>query len=197
MGLIIKNRSGSLELGRLEYIFEQAMKVHLRILTYFFEVIKVDFTEEFFVEFVRERLDQIIEEKERKLSKDKMESIARSIFWNLNFGVIHGFITKIIQSLGSVNLLKVANSVCARENTPSSYIVNQGILMWHAKNLKIDEIHDRIESDGFSKTAKKLMLHKIVEHVRLHPVNMNDVNRIGQKFEISTKFLLAEKAKNK
>lgn len=197
MGMIIKNRSGSLELYRLEYIFKQAMNVHLRILTFFFDLIKEENIEEFFVEFIKERLDHIIGEKEKKPSKEKLESIARSIFWNLNFGVIHGCITKIIQSLGSVNLLKVANSVCANENTPSTYIVNQGILMWYAKNLKIDEIYNRIEKDGFSKTAKKLMVHKIIEHITLHPVNMSDVNKVGQKFGIAKKFLLAENAKNK
>jgi hypothetical protein len=38
MGLIIKNRSGSLDLKRLEDIFEQGLKVHLRILSSFIEI---------------------------------------------------------------------------------------------------------------------------------------------------------------
>lgn len=37
MGQIIKNRAGSLEKDKLRMIFEEAMKVHLRILTSFFE----------------------------------------------------------------------------------------------------------------------------------------------------------------
>lgn len=38
---------------------------------------------------------------------------------------------------------------------------------------------------------------RIVEHITLHPVNMNNTNKVGQKFGLSTKFLLAENAKNK
>jgi GTPase SAR1 family protein len=42
MGRIIKNRSGSLKKERLELIFEEAMKVQLRILSSFFEAIKTE-----------------------------------------------------------------------------------------------------------------------------------------------------------
>lgn len=197
MGLILKNRSGSLDLERLEYIFEQGMNVHLRILTSFFKIIENEENENDFVEFIKERLNQIIAEKDKTMSIDQIEKIARSSFWNINFIVVHGFVTKIIHSLGSNNLLKIASSVCNKVGTPSSFIVNQGIYMWYAKNLKIDEIVERIENDGFSKTAKKLMHYKIVEYSRLHPVNFKDLKKIEQKLKIPTKLLLTEKLKNK
>jgi len=40
MGLVIKNRSGSLDLKRLEYIFEQRLNVNLRVITSFLELIQ-------------------------------------------------------------------------------------------------------------------------------------------------------------
>jgi len=40
MGVIIKNRAGSLNKTKLEEIFKEAMNVHLRTLTSFFEIIK-------------------------------------------------------------------------------------------------------------------------------------------------------------
>ena len=201
MGIIIKNRSGSLDLNRLEYIYEQGLKVHLRILTSFIEIIKNEDAEKEIIEFIKERLNLIIEEKEseteKKLSIEKIEKIARAIFWNINFGVIHGFITKAIHSLGSSNLINISQNVSLRENTPASFIVCQGINMWYGKNLRIEEIANKIKEKQFSMTAQKLIKHKVAEHCKLHNISYKDLQRIEDKLNMQTKILLAEKYKNK
>ena len=199
MGLIIKNRSGSLDLKRLEYIYEQGLKVHLRILSSFIEIIKDEKAEQDIVDLLKERVNQIIDEsdEEKAFSIDKIEKLVRAIYWNINFGVLHGFITKAIHSLGSSNLLNISQSVYNNEKTPSSFIVNQGIKMWYGKNLKIDEITDRVSEKDFSKTAERLMKYKIVEHCRLHNIDYKDLQKIETKLHIPTKQMLAERAKNK
>lgn len=201
MGVIIKNRSGSLDLSRLEYIYEQGLKVHLRILTSFIEVIKDEKAENEFIEFLKERLNQIIEEREneneKELSIEKIEKLTRTIFWNLNFGVIHGLITKAIHSLGSSNLMNISQSVSNKENTSSSFLVNQGINMWYGKNLRIEEIAERIRNKDFSKTAERLIKFKVVEHCKLHKISFRDLQRIEDKLHLKSKKLLAERAKNK
>ncbi len=200
MGLIIKNRSGSLDKQRLEYIYEQGMKVHLRIIKSFIELIRVEKAEREIIDFLTERINKAIEEKEeenKELSIDKIEKLVRRIYWNLNFGVLHGFITKAIHSLGSSNLLNISQEVTERLNTPSAFIINHGIRMWYGKNLRLDEIHARINDKDFSKTAQNLMKFKIVEHCRLHDIEYKDLQKIEQKLHIPTAKLLAERAKNK
>ena len=201
MGLIIKNRSGSLGLDKLEYIFEQGLKVHLRILTSFFELIKDEQTEIEFIEFINERICQINEERiennEKELSIEKIEKISKDIFWNMSFGVVHGFITKAIHSLGSSNLLKIAENVSIKQNTPSSFIVYQGINMWYGKSIKLNEISARISKDDFSKTADKLIKFKVVEHSRLHKIEYGKLQEIGDKLNMSIDRLLADRALNK
>ncbi|MHB1107050.1 MAG: TIR domain-containing protein [Lutibacter sp.] len=199
MGLIIKNRAGSLDLNRLEYIFEQGLKVHLRILSSFIEIIKDEKAEQDIVELLTERINQIIEEKEddKELSIEKIEKLVRSIYWNLNFGVLHGFITKAIHSLGSINLLNISQAISDKEKTPAAFIVNQGIKMWYAKNLRVDEIANKIEEKNFSKTAENLMKFKVVEHCRLHNIDFKDLQQIENKLNIPTKKMLVERAKNK
>lgn len=201
MGLIIKNRSGSLDLQRLEYIFEQGLKVHLRILSSFIEVIKDEKAEQDIVELLTERIKQVIEEREeeneKELSIEKIEKLVRSIYWNLNFGVLHGFITKAIHSLGSINLLNISQTISDKENTPAAFLVNHGIKMWYAKNLRVDEIATRIEKKDFSKTAERLMKFKVVEHCRLHNIEFKDLQNIENKLHIPSKKMLAERAKNK
>ena len=201
MGLIIKNRSGSLDKQRLEYIYEQGMKVHLRIIKSFIDLIREEKAEQEFIDFLTERINKAIEEKEeeenKELSIDKIEKLVRKIYWNLNFGVLHGFTTKAIHSLGSSNLLNISQAVSEKLKTPSAFIINHGIRMWYGKNLRLDEIDARLRDSDFSKTAQNLMKFKIVEHCRLHNIEFKDLKKIEQKLHIPTAKLLAERAKNK
>jgi len=200
MGLIIKNRSGSLDKQRLEYIFEQGLKVHLRILKSFINLIKDEKAEIEIIDFLKERINQIIKEKEdenQELNIDRIEKLVRAIYWNVNFGVLHGFITKAIHSLGSSNLLNISQAVSDNLKTPSAFITNHGIRMWYGKNLRIDEIAERISENDFSKTAENLIKFKIVEHCRLHNIDFKDLQKIENKFHIPKSKMLAERAKNK
>ena len=200
MGLIIKNRSGSLDKQRLEYIYEQGMKVHLRILKSFIDLIREEKAEKEFLDFLTERIDKAIQEKQeenKELSIDKIEKLVRTIYWNINFGVLHGFTTKAIHSLGSSNLLNISQAVSEKLKTPSAFIINHGIRMWYGKNLRLDEIDARLKDKDFSKTAQNLMKFKIVEHCRLHNIEFKDLQKIEQKLHIPTARMLAERANNK
>jgi len=199
MGLIIKNRSGSLNLKRLEYIFEQGLKVHLRILTSFIEIIKDEGTEQAIVNLLKERINQIIEEKEddKDLSLEKIEKLVKEIYWNINFGVLHGFITKAIHALGSINLLKIADNVSQKELTPAAFVVNHGIKMWYDKNVKLNVMAERISEKDFSKTAERLLKIKVVEHCRMHKIDFKKLKEIEDKLSIPATKMLAERARNK
>jgi len=200
LGLIIKNRAGSLDLKRLEYIYEQGLNIHLRILSSFILLIKDETAEKEIIEFLEEKINQIIlENKEagKELKIEKIEKLARSIYWNINFGVLHGFITKAIHSLGSTNLLKISQSVSDKLNTPSSFIVNHGIKMWYNKTVKVDEISERIAQKDFSKTAASLMKYKVVEHCMLHDLDYKDLDKIEKKLHLPSAKMLAERSKNK
>ena len=157
--MIIKNRHGSLEKLRLEVIFEEAMKVHLRILTSFFKLIKDEKAQQDIIKFISDRLKIVIEDKEKKdrenkrhskpLNREKLENLSKIIFWNTNFFVVYGAINKIIHSLGSNKLTEIIEKVCNKENTPASFLIRHGMLMWYNKNLQIDNIIKKIDEDAF------------------------------------------------
>ncbi len=200
MGRIIKNRAGSLKKEQLESIFKEGMNVHLRIMTSFIELIKNKESQNFVEEFITKKLEQIIyetetEEEKKKLlaNEDKLKKIARNIFWNVNFSIIYGFNSKIIHSLGSNKLTNVVQSVCDVENTPATFIIKHGIYMWYNKSLQIDEIYDKIESDGFSKTAKCIMEHKIVNHCQTHSMGFKEHQQIELRSKIPKRVLLKRK----
>lgn len=200
IGSIIKNRAGSLNKDILKSMFEEAMKVHLRILTSLFELIKTEKEQKEIIEFISKRISTIVEKaaekrisegkKPQDFSNEKVEKIAKSIFWNLNFFAIYGLINKIVTSLGSDKLTQIVGTVCDDVNTPASFLVKHGIFMWYNKNLQVDSIATKIDEDGFSRIAKRIMKFMIVDHCSMHKIGYKDRQRIEHKFQIPSKKLL-------
>lgn len=200
MGRIIKNRAGSLKTEQLEAIFKEGMNVHLRILTSFIDLIKNEESQNFVEDFITKKLEQIINdtETERERTKllqdeEKLKKMAKNIFWNLNFSIIYSLNSKIIHSLGSSKLTNVVEKVCNKEDTPVTFLIKHGIFMWYDKSLQIDEIYDKIDSDGFSKTAKRIMEHRIVNHCQTHSIGYKEHQHIEHRSKIKKQILLKRK----
>lgn len=190
MGCIIKNRAGSLEKTELEEIFKDAMNVHLRLLSSFFELIKDESGQKTVIDFISKRLEKISEEKGKELSREKLEKISRNIFWNLNFFVVYVVINKIVHSLGSDKLAEIVIKACDEINTPASFLVRHGILMWYNKNLRIDELAKMIAKKDFSKIAERTIKLMVVDYSSLHQINYRDKQRIESKLGIPTRKFL-------
>jgi hypothetical protein len=190
MGSIIRNRAGSLEKTVLENVFSEAMNVHLKILTSFFELIKTENQQSEIVEFISNRLEEIIKGKLRTPSNEELKKLSKTIFWNMNFSVVYGLVNKIIHSLGSNKLINIIEKVCDNNNTPASFLVKHGILMWYYKNLQIDNIVNGIEDDEFSETANRIMKFMIVNHCSVHTTGYKEIQKIEHKLGIPSKRLL-------
>jgi len=200
IGRIIKNRAGSLDKSRLQSMFEEAMNVHLRILSFFFKIIKQENEQQEIIRFISNRLKLIMGEKsevrrkegkrERTLSKEELGKMSETIFWNLNFLTVYGFMNKIIHSLGSNKLTQIIEAVCDEKDTPASFLVKHGILMWYNKNLQVENIATKIRKDGFSDITKKIINLMIVNHCSMHQIDYKEKQKIEQKFGISSKKLL-------
>lgn len=195
MGCIIKNRAGSLEKAKIEEIFEEGMNVHLRILSSFFEIIKNVDGQKVIIDFISDRLRKIIKESEREkreLSDEKLKKYAKTIFWNSNFFVVCGIINKIVHSLGSDKLNESIKKVCDKSNTPASFLVKHGILMWYTKNLQIEGIVEKFNEKDFSETAQRVMRFMVVNHCALHQIDYRDKQKIENKIGIPAKKLLTK-----
>lgn len=204
MGRIIKNRAGSLEKSKLEFIFEEAMTVHLRTLSSFFNLIKNDSDQKGVIDYLSMRIKTITDHKneERKkenqpmrdLSKEDIEKLAKKIFWNLNIAIVYGLFNKIVHSLGSDKLKTIAIKVCDNINTPASFLVKHGILMWYCKNLQVDTIGTYLEKKHVSEIATKVMKFMIVNHCSMHPIGYKDRQRIQHHFKIPSQAMIVQGA---
>ena len=115
IGQIIKNRAGSLKSSDIEALFAEGLKVHLRIISSYFALIKDEKAQDGIVELLAHKISDSIQEesqhKQEKLlqNKDAFQKIAKKMFWNMNFSLVYGLMTKIISSLGSNLLLSSIN----------------------------------------------------------------------------------------
>jgi hypothetical protein len=198
MGRIIKNRAGSLDKARLESIFEEAMFVHLRLLSSFLDVVEKG--EKEIVDYISKRVSKLIQDEELKRkeagkkiyqkSEAEIEKLSKVFFWNTNFFLTIGVLNKIVHSLGSDKLNDIVGAVCDRIGTPASFIVKHGILMWYSKNLRVEEIVARIDDNGFSETAKKALRFLIADHCSMHSVDFRKQQIIQNRFSIPPQKLL-------
>jgi hypothetical protein len=191
MGVIARNRMSSLGIQRLEEILTEAINVNLRILSSFFDIIKDKKEQQEIIKFISKKLN----ENRTNVSNEKLEKEAKKIFWDLNFGVIVGLITKTIRSIGSDKLQKIISDICDKQKTSVHLLIKHGVFMWYGKNLNVEKILKDIKEIDFSLTAKEVLRYLIVFHCMLHSIDSNEKNRIQNKFEISSKALLKIEAK--
>jgi len=197
MGIITKNRTGSLPKQRLEELLSEAIKVHLRILSSFFDIIKEKDLQESIIELISSALQDEEKNKSKLNDEESLKKQARKIFWNLNFGVIYGFIHKTITSIGSDNLKKIIEQIADNNASPVYKLIKHGVIMWYGKNLQLDKIIHEIKSADFSDTAIQMMKFLIVNHCAMHSIDAGEKNRIEHHFHISSKALLRIESKSK
>ncbi len=192
MGCIIKNRIGSLEKEKLVDLLEEGMNIYLRILASFFEIIKSKKAQQDLIDFISKQLKKFItkkEEKGKEVDDENIRKKARSIFWNLNFLFVYGIIYKIIHALGSDKLTEIIKIIDDKINTPASFLVKHGILMWYNKNLQIGELTKKLKEKDFSEIAQNILKFIVIDHCSLHPINYKDRQRLESKLGIPKKKL--------
>lgn len=192
IGCIIKNRVGSLGKEKVVSLFKEGMEIYLRILSYFFAFIKNEQSQQILIDLISKILKESIAEKEKeggKVDDETISKMARFIFWNLSFLIVNGIIGKIIYALGSDKLTEIVGIIDSRINTPVSFLVKHGILMWYNKNLQINELSKKIKEKGFSEIAQNILKFMVVDYLLLHPVTYKDRQRIESKLGIPVKKL--------
>ena len=199
IGRIIKNRTDSLKKFQIEELLEEGMKVHLRVLSSFIQLINEKEIQQELIEIIANRLQITIENKSEKSQErliqddDKLKKIAKHIFWNINFSFIYSINSKIIHSLGSSKLSNNVKIVCDKINTPASLLVKHGIFMRYNKSLQIDKIYDEKEELDFSTTADKVLIQKIVNHCQTHSFKDTELIKIENRMNVSKKYLTKRK----
>ncbi len=191
MGRILKNRGGSLDRNEVREIFEKGMKVHLRIMESFLELIKDEENQnviiEFIVNVIKNKLEKKEEEKKRYSGKillknyniESLKEYAKKLFWNINFGVFYGIIYKTITSLGSNKIYYDVQIVCDEIGTPAADLIKKGIFMRYGiSRIDIEEIKNSLQSEDFSDVSKYILRYLIYDYASKYPISYKDRQRL-------------------
>jgi hypothetical protein len=195
MGIITRNRIGSLERQKLEEILAEAINVNLRILSSFFDIIKDKNEQQEIVKYISSQLKILKDGKKTDISNERLEKEAKKIFWDLNFGAILGIIIKTIRSVGSDKLQNIIETICDKHNTSVHLLIKHGVFMWYGKTIKVEKILKEMKAIDFSLIANEVLKYLMVYHCMLHNIDSDDKNKLQSKFGISSKALLKVESK--
>lgn len=174
IGRILRNRTGSLRQSELALMFKTAMNIHLRLLTSFFEVVSDEKVRQSTYRYLKHR----IREATPDIEEGKADLLADKIFWNMNFGVIMGFLGKITFSLGSDKLIPIVRTVCESQNDEATFIIRQAITMYYKKNLQIGEIEQMLQDSSVSEISKRVMAYIVSDYCQTHRIDYRDRSRL-------------------
>lgn len=188
IGCIMRNRAGSSR-ALLEGLFEKGSNVHLRVLSSFFEVVKRMTKKENYDEFIQKK----VAEKNPELSPAQVCQISQNIFWNLSFGFILAMVDRITTSMGAKTLMGISDNVCARMNTPVSFIIRQDMAMRYQHNIRLSEITSK-DLQQFSPITKNVLFFFMNQFCRYNRIDDSDRQKL-KRLGMDTKHipLLPEK----
>lgn len=188
IGQIMKNKSGSLEISRLETLFKIAMDVYLRFLSSFLNFVEDTENQKKFINYIIKSIAMKDEKEtsEEVMNEEERGEFAKKIYWSLGFMSVCVSILGIISSLGSDKLIMISNKVCDETATPASFLVKQGILMSYSKNVQILEIISKIKELDFSELAKQTMCIIISNYRYLHIVGYQEKQQIEYFLDLAS-----------
>jgi len=195
IGQIMKN--GALRKDRLSELFQEGQNAGLRLLTSFIDLMGDD--ESGMDEFIQQRVQRISEEKNQDLSSEKIKSISGQLITQFSYGVIFGWLHKIVESLGYDKLISVADKVNNETDTTASKLINFSIHAWHAKNInivKLKSLHDDFKKDK-NYTAIYMLKDIVSRHIYMHKIKFDDKQKIDSLlgFDIKKQLLMQSKIK--
>lgn len=174
IGCIMRNRAGSSRV-LLEGLFEKGSNVHLRVLTSFFDLVKRMTKKENYDEFIQKK----VAEKNPDLTTDQVCQISQNIFWNICFGFILAMVDRITTSMGSKTLMGISDNVCARMDTPVSFVIQQDMAMHYQHNIRLSEITSK-DLQQFSPITKNVLFFFINQFCRYNRIDDSDRQKLKQ-----------------
>ncbi len=179
IGQIIRNQHGSLEKNQLKNLFKEAQGVGLRLLKNFMNVMLNN--RKIIEHFIQIQLKQISEKKEKDLSDDQIKKLSKIIVDQISYGVIFGWLHKIVHSIGYHKIIGIADSVNTESGTVASKLINLYIHTWHKKNLNLEKIkylHKELKSEN-NDQAICILKHIVVRYIYMHPVPYDKKQKIS------------------
>lgn len=197
IGQIMRNQYGTFKKDRLGQLFQEGQNTGLRLLKSFIDL--MNNTESGMDELIQQRILQISKEENQDLSPEKIKLISGQRITKFSYGVIFGWLHKIVESLGYDKLISVADKVNDETDTVASKLINFSIHAWHKKNIdtvKLKSLHDDFKKDK-NYTAIYMLKDIVLRHIYMHKLKFDDKQKIDNLlgFDIKKQLFVQSKIK--
>lgn len=177
IGVILKNRYGSIKNKDFDKILKNTVDANLRLLTSFIKIVSdqefISLLEDFISnEVTSENVDSV------KLKKEIHDMLV-----SMNFATIYAIILKTISSIGSEYISRYFSKLFNNSTTNPSYIlIKRGLEMQYEKQFAEDDILEEIKDTEMSHLARTILNLLVVNHISTHYFNYKEKSRIEKKF---------------
>lgn len=186
IGQIMKNQYGTFEKDKLKELFEEGQNVGLRLLKSFIDLISE--YPDGLKDLIEERLTEIEQESGQYLSQGRKQIISQQMANRFSYGVIFGWLHKIVDSLGYDKLISISDDVNVGIDTTASKLINFSIHAWHKKSLdvgKLKSLHQSFNKDK-NHVAQYILKDIVSRHVYMHRIDYQEKQKIESLLGFST-----------
>ncbi|MCY7217660.1 TIR domain-containing protein [Streptococcus cristatus] len=186
IGVILKNRYGSIKNKDFNKILKNAVDANLRLLTSFIKVV----SDQDFILLLEEFISQ--EVTSEHLDEAKLRKEIHDMLVSMNFVTIYALIMKTISSIGSEHISRYFSSEMIVDSnlTPSYRLIKIGLELEYEKQFSENAILEDRNNKNMSHVARTILNLMVVNHVSRHHFNYQEKSRIEKKFGFKPNSLL-------
>ncbi|HFR3473469.1 TPA: toll-Interleukin receptor, partial [Streptococcus suis] len=185
IGVILKNRYGSIKNKDFEKILKNTVDSNLRLLNSFIEIV----SDKNFINFLENFISQNIIEEE--FDRSRLQDEIRDLLIRMNFATIFTLIMKTISSIGSETISRYFSDMLKNYIlTPSYILIKRGLELQYEKRFSEDDILSDLKNKEVSHVARTMLNLMVVNHVSRHHFKFQEKARIEKKFGFKPNVIL-------
>ncbi|MEG3128625.1 hypothetical protein SC171_09465 [Pantoea cypripedii] len=151
---------------------------------------------DFFIAYIRDETDIVLEAIERKISEQngekninltqlQLKEMAKHFLFQLVLGISYTFLTKISSSIGSNNLQPVIDELCDAHNSNSGKILKLATMLELGNPISVEHLRTILQSLDKNPIADNLVKSIILNYLYMFERSDNEVQQICAIADIS------------
>lgn len=187
LGQIGKNYHGSLTITQLYDVVEEAYLLGLRTINSFIFFLENNTVS--IVSLIGDRLDEILKEKNIKITEEKKNEIAKRLVFSLCLMMIGNFIKRISFAVGTDKLHETYKEIFDKYDWNSIKLIDISIKLDHYDYFPIKDIIDAHKSLKNKKISDILLKIFVKFYLEMHPASVEQLQKISAELGLDMKTL--------
>ena len=185
IGVILKNRYGSIKNKDFDKILKNTVDANLRLLTSFIKIV----SNRDFILILEKFISQELSTED--IDESKLRKEIHDLLVSMNFATIYALIMKTISSIGSEYISRYFSEMIENCSfNPSYVLIKRGMELQYEKQFSQNAILEDRNNKNMSHVAQTILNLMIVNHVSRHCFNYQEKSRIERKFGFKPNTLL-------